>query len=161
MAASHEDLRKLLNYDEHDGAWRALVARLEGPELAFFHSVMIDPDEPFAQRKKAIEVIAQRKDSQSIPGLIQMMNDSDDMLRAKSAKALGNFDTTDPDALAGLMEGLKDPDYFVRECSARALCQLSPKFAESHLEEMAVKDAHAYNRTVAQKMLDDLNQISS
>ncbi len=161
MASPHEDLRKLLNYDEHDGAWRARVARLDGAELAFFHSVMTDPDEPFAQRKKAIEVVAHRKDHQSIPSLIQMMNDTDDMLRAKSAKALGNFDTPDPGALAGLIEGLKDPDYFVRECSARALCHLSPQSAGSHLEEMAVKDAHAYNRTVALKMLDDLNQISS
>lgn len=153
-------IKKLLEpiYDEKQ--WNEELKALD-PALAIplLVALLHDETEELWRRSRAAIILAELHDKRAIPYLVEALDSSNPVLRARVACSFGRLEKVDEDVAERLIDGIRDEDYFVRECSAKALAQLKRIDALSSLIEMSNTDRVPNNRNVARMAIESIKKI--
>jgi HEAT repeat protein len=99
---------------------------LSGVTSALIASLERDPDRDVrGQAVAALQDIGGTSDD-VLFALVRALAVGDEIIREKSARALGAFNRPEPAVLNGLVHALKDPGWGVREAAAHALAGMAP-----------------------------------
>jgi HEAT repeat protein len=153
-------VRQLLQ-STHDAQWWHSQARtLQAEEAVPLLGAAMNSDSESEQaRHQAATILGILGRKSAVPALMQALNASGPVLRARAAEALGRIGDVPHEAVSALLERLKDEDYFVRKCSAIALGQLKRPEALAALQHMRDTDSVDSNREAAQEAIKAIQGV--
>ena len=152
-----DTIRKLLKSTDDERRWYEEVRALDPPEaVPILTEILHDEAERLLMRSRAALALAVLGDERGIPPLVQALDSSEPVLRARVARALARFEPVDETAVQRLIQSLRDDDYFVRESSAKTLGDLRQSAALPVLEEMRLTDIVPENRQIAEEAIKSI-----
>lgn len=119
-------------------------------------SIAKDSDENLFVRMYAAESIGQMKKIESVPVLIELLNETDPNLRQYAIRGLKYFPDV-VEAKAGIVQGIKDEHYKVRLESIKAVKEMDIKEASSSLVYRAKNDSETVVKNECYSVVAFLN----
>ncbi len=119
-------------------------------------SIAKDSDENLFVRMYAAESIGQMKKIESVPVLIELLNETDPNLRQYAIRGLKCFPDV-VEAKAGIVQGIKDEHYKVRLESIKAVKEMNIKEASSSLVYRAKNDSETVVKNECYSVVAYLN----
>ena len=154
-----EKIRNLLQPASDEQLWYREVHQLDpGEAIPVLTAILNDETDTLPMKSRAIYILAEMRDQRCIPPLVTILDMSDPVLRARTARALGRFEQLDEPIVERLIAALNDTDSFVRESSAKALADLKQKAALPALMTMRTSDSVAANREIARQAIEAIQR---
>ena len=120
-------------------------------------AVELPGDVPLLVRLRAIQALGALGDSRAANALVNAIQDSNPIVRAEAAAALGRFSGEDM-VLTALLSLLEDPDPLVREMTVSALKKLERPEALSELRRALDNELQTHIRSAIEKTIQALER---